>query len=772
LKKTCCILVFSQLLALLPTELCTAQSYLPAIGYWRDHLNYTDVRQLQLGDKLYAATETHLFAIDSDKEYTSYSKVTGLHDIGVKKIGWDVATEQLLIAYQNSNLDVLNTKGNSINISDILKSSFPGNKTIRNIYCMNGIGYLSTGLGIILVNLGKYEIKDTWIIGSNGNQVGVNGLTYLKNNFYAATDEGLKQIDINQSNPSNFINWKTISGSNGLPAGPIQDLHSLNDQLVILKNDSILIQSGTAWQLLYYNKNASITAFTVAAGKIVLGERTVAGAARCIQLSTTGQIEKTFSQPGIISYPRDIIVLNNAYWFADQYGGLSSYTTTWERFIPNGPPGIATGAITGNANKMVMAAGSINNSWNYQYNRNGVYFFTDQWKSSSYFNTPVLDSVLDFITVAIDPIDESVWAGSYGGGLVQFPATNGTPIIYKKSNSSLQEAIGDPGSYRVAGLAFDKNQRLWVSNYGSPSNLHVRKQDGKWLAFSVPFPLTEQASGALVCDDNEQVWMISPKNNGLICYRYAQLDILQDDRWKKYTTGSNQGNLPSNNVLSIAQDRSGSIWVGTDKGIGIIRCASEVFSTSGCDAYLPIVKQGNFFGNLFKDESVQCIAVDGANRKWIGTLNGLWLLTETGENVLQHFTAENSPLLSNNVLQVAIQPTTGEVFVLTDRGICSYRSTATEPGNSKEELLVFPNPVPPDYNGTIAIRGLKENALVKITELNGSLVYQTRTQGGQAIWNGFNYLGKKVASGVYLVLVRDDENEYRLATKIVIISGR
>ena len=752
--------------------LCNAQSPLPAIGYWRDHLNYSDVRQLQIGDKLYAATETHVFAIDSDKEYTSYSKVTGLHDIGVQKIGWDNATEQLLIAYQNSNLDVLNTKGNSTNISDILKTSFPGNKTIRNMYCNNGMGYLSTGLGIILVNLRKYEIKDTWVIGNNGNQVGVNGVALLKNIFFAATDEGLKQTDINQSNPSNFINWKIVSGSNGLPSGAIQEVLTVNEQLLVQKNDSILIQTGSNWQLLYYNNRAAITALNIAGGKILLGERTATGAARVIQLNTNGQLEKTFSQPGIISLPRDIVVLNNTYWFADQFGGLASFNTSWERYIPNGPPGIATGAISGNANKMVMAAGSINNAWNYQYNRNGVYFFTDQWKSQSYFTTPVLDSVLDFIAVAIDPIDESFWAGSFGGGLVQFPATGGTPIIYKKGNSSLQETIGDPGSYRVAGLAFDKNQRLWVSNYGAPANLHVRKQDGKWLAFSVPFPLTEQASGAIICDDNEQVWMISPKNNGLICYRYAQLEILQDDRWKKYTTGANQGNLPSNNVLSIVQDRTGNIWVGTDKGIGIIRCASEVFSTTGCDAYIPVVKQGNFFGNLLKDESVQCMAVDGANQKWVGTVNGLWLLSQSGENVLQHFTADNSPLLSNNVLQVAIQPTTGEVFVLTDRGICSYRSSATEPVDSKEQVLVFPNPVPPGYNGTIAIRGLKENALVKITELNGTLVYQTRTQGGQATWNGFNYLGNKVASGVYLVLVRDDENEYRLATKIVMVSGR
>jgi sugar lactone lactonase YvrE len=500
-------------------------------------------------------------------------------------------------------------------------------------------------------------------------------------------------------------------------------------------------------------------------------QRSTAGAARVLQLNVNGVIEKTTSQAGIISLPRDATLVDNTLWVADQFGGLAAFNNGLERFIPNGPPGIATGAIAGNSKQMILAAGSINNAWNYQYNRNGIYFYSDQWNSRSYFNTPALDSVLDFITVAIDPADQSVWAGSFGGGLVHFPNT-GALTLYKKGNSSLQETIGDPGSYRVSGLAFDANGRLWVSNYGSPVNLHVRKTDGKWQAFSVPFPLAEQASGALVCDDNDQVWMVSPKNNGLICYKYAQIENTNDDQWKKYTTGSNQGNLPSNNVLSIVKDRTGSIWVGTDKGIAIIRCPSEVFTTSGCAAYLPVVKQGNFFGFLFKDEYVQCMAVDGANRKWVGTQNGLWLLSETGEQVLQQFTASNSPLLSNNVLQVGIQPETGEVFVLTDLGICSYRSTATEPTAATEQVLVFPNPVPPGYSGTIAIRGMKENAIVKITELNGTLVYQTRSQGGQAVWNGTNYKGEKVASGVYLVLIRDDENTDKLATKIVIVSGR
>jgi hypothetical protein len=212
--------------------------------------------------------------------------------------------------------------------------------------------------------------------------------------------------------------------------------------------------------------------------------------------------------------------------------------------------------------------------------------------------------------------------------------------------------------------------------------------------------------------------------------------------------------------------------VGTDRGIGIIQCTQQIFSGLGCDALLPVVQQDQFAGLLFKDEMVQCIAVDGADRKWVGTKNGVWLLSPDGKKIMYRFTAENSPLLANDVKRIAIDPDTGEIFISTISGICSFRSTATEGSPDNTNVLVFPNPVPPGYNGTIAIRGLTENALVKIAELNGRLVYQTRALGGQAIWNGRNYKGEKIASGVYLVLVRDDSGSEKLVTKIVITSGR
>ncbi|RYZ47767.1 MAG: regulator, partial [Sphingobacteriales bacterium] len=339
-----------------------------------------------------------------------------------------------------------------------------------------------------------------------------------------------------------------------------------------------------------------------------------------------------------------------------------------------------------------------------------------------------------------------------------------------KQGSFINPAYFANTSYRVSGLQFDIDRNCWISNYGANNNLVVKKPDGTSRSFHVPFPIAENGVADIIIDDLNQKWIISPNGNGLICFSHGTtIDNPGDDGWKWYRAGAGNGNLPDNNVLSIASDKDGFIWVGTTRGIGIIRCAQDVFAPAGCEAILPVVQQDNFAGYLFRDEQVQSIAVDGANRKWIGTKNGLWLISADGEKIIYRFSVSNSPLLSDDVKKVTIDPLTGEVFLATAAGICSFRSTATEGTAKTESLLVFPNPVPPGYTGTIAIRGVANNAIVKITELNGNLVFQTRALGGQAVWNGRDYRGRQISSGIYLVLISDDEKKDQVATKIVYI---
>jgi hypothetical protein len=339
----------------------------------------------------------------------------------------------------------------------------------------------------------------------------------------------------------------------------------------------------------------------------------------------------------------------------------------------------------------------------------------------------------------------------------------------------LGAAVGDAGSYRVSGLCFDGENNLWVANFGAVQPLLVRKANGGWARFSLPFFLPENSLAQLLADESNYKWIVAAKTGYLLCFDHgADIDNTGDDRWKTYASGTANGNLPPGEVLCVAKDKSGFIWVGTANGIGVIQCPQDAFSARGCDAIWPVVQQGNFAGYLFNGQEVRSIAVDGADRKWVATASGVSLISATGEEVIYNFTEANSPLLSNDVRKIAIDGRTGEVFFATANGICSFRGTATEGSERNRGVLVFPNPVPPGFTGTIGIRGLVDNAIVKITELDGRLVFQTRALGGQANWDGRDYRGRKISSGVYLVLVSEDgesgSRKETAAAKIFFIS--
>ncbi|OYZ01963.1 MAG: hypothetical protein B7Y37_05035 [Sphingobacteriia bacterium 28-36-52] len=736
------------------------------IGQWREHLNYQKAIQVIKGDLIYAATNDAIFSIDANQEINRYHKVNGLSDIGIQQIGWDAQNSQLIIAYKNSNIDFL--KGSiTKNLSDIQRSSISGNKTINSIYASMGTAYLSTGLGIVLVNLNKYEIKDTWIIGNAGTQISINSFTENNQYYFAASDEGIKRIAKTGLDPANYQNWENILGPSN---GAVSFIGFINNQLIITKNDSVFTQENNQWKLLFQELNWKIVNTGISENNITVCLRTTSGNSKVIVLNPNGNLVRSISAPGIISFPSSAITNNSTVWVADQFGGLSSFGNNTERYIPNGPLGISNGEFAFYNQTLFQAAGSVNAAWNYQFNRDGILEFKEgSWSNRGAFNTPLLDSVLDIITLTVDPSNGTIWAGSYGGGLLK--QNNGQLQIFKQQNSLLQAAIGDLGSYRVSGLALDNKNNLWISNYGAPQALKLKTFEDKWFGFTIPFSLTENAVAQIIADDFDQLWIQSPKGNGLIYYKYGNnIEAAGDDQWKLFQQGVGNGNLPSNNVLSILKDKDNSIWVGTDDGIGIIYCSDNVLGS--CEATLPIIQQDQFAGFLFKGEQVQSMALDGANQKWIGTQNGVWLISADAKKIIHHFTVNNSPLLSNDIKKIAVDPTTGEVYFATFNGLCSYRGTATESTEEKSNVLVFPNPVPPQYNGQIAITGLAENTLIKITELNGRLVYQTRSLGGQAVWNGRNYLGTKVASGVYLILAKDGKGNENIVTKIVITSSR
>lgn len=740
-----------------------AASQVPPIGQWREHLPWNNAIQVAVkGQEIITATPYAVFLYDTETNaFTRRSKVNGLSDIGVSAMAQDSITGKTVVVYRNSNVDIL-AGSQTINVPDIRISNTPGDKSVNRALARNNTAWLCAGLGIIVLDLARAEVKATWRPSATGAQVPVYGLAFYQDSIYAATMEGVRKLAV-KDDGSDYRNWQPAD-----PAltGRINNVVADASQLFAVTGNKVWKWNGTGFREIYLSPAPIVSSDLVGTG-LMLGQ-SLNGRGSIVQLGPQGQVLATIQHPDL-SLPRQSVPRDGSLWVADQNNGLLQFRGGQaERVFPNSPINTALGEMKMIGTSVWATAGTVNEAWNYLFNPNGIYRFDgNTWTGYNLYAYPKIDSLLDIITITGQPATGSVFAGSYGGGLLEITASGQLNIF--KQNSPLQPALGDPGSYRVSGLATDAASNVWIANFGAIRNIHVRKADGRWLSFSIPFLHSENAVSQITIDTYDQKWIVSPKGNGLFVLNSgSNLDNPGDDRWRYFRKGKGLGNLPSNNVYCTAQDRNGFIWVGTDKGIAVITCGPEA-SASNCDAVIPIVQQDNFAGFLFQDEQVICIAVDGANRKWVGTRNGLWLISADGDKLLYRFTADNSPLLANEISSLTIDPTTGELFVGTASGICSFRGTATEGAEKASNVLVFPNPVPPGYNGFIGIRGLASQSLVRITEQDGRLVYQTRAQGGQATWDGKDQRGNRASSGVYLVFASDEQNVERIVTKIFFI---
>lgn len=746
-----------------------AQQALPPLGQWRDHLPYQSSIDLASGDGIiYSATPFSLFSVSiNDRSIERLSRVTGLSETGISAICYDQANGKLIVAYSNSNIDII-YRNDIINVPDLKQDNVAGNKAVYSIFPLGKLYFLSTGLGVVVVDGERYEITESWLIGTNGNQVSVSAVTHDGSFFYAATGEGLKKADASLINLADHHNWQLIGGNDGLPTGNCQNVLTVQNKVIAQVDDTLFAQNGTTWTR-FYEDGWRIVSVTSSENKISICQQGTGGQSRIVILNSDGSVSNIIQQAPV-SLPREAIIIGSTTWIADERSGLLQFTGgVVEQYQPNSPAGVATGEIAVYNEVFYATAGGVDESWNALQNTNGIYEYKDgNWASVNQSNLSALDSMRDFISIAIDPRDETIWAGSYGGGLLRLNRDRSYEIIKQQE---LAAAFTDPSSFRVAGIAFDTENNLWLTNPATAEPLLARKPDGTFMKFATPFAITENALAQVLVDDNNYKWVVPARGGGLIVFDHGTaVENTGDDRWKLLRAGAGNGNLPNDQVTCLARDKNGFIWVGTTNGIAVIQCPQEIFSGQGCEAVWPIVKQGNFAGYLFAGEEVRSIAVDGADRKWVATKKGVWLISATGEKLIYQFTELNSPLLSNDVKKIGIDGKTGEVFFATAKGICSFRSTATEGGEVNESVLVFPNPVPPGYSGSIGIRGLSANSIVKITELNGRLVFQTRAAGGQAVWDGRDYRGRRISTGVYLVLISNDERTEKAAARIIFIN--
>lgn len=735
---------------------------LQPIGQWRDHLPMRSILSLELsGSSLVAGTSFGYFIYTpSSKEISTFTKSTGLSEVVLRLISKAPNAEKTLVVYENANLDLIS--GDQVrNIPDLLKSNIQDDKTINHVQWIGEDAFLSTNFGIVVFNAQRVEIKDTYRPGKNGSSVIINQTVLYKGMLYAASSQGLLKASFPSSSLADFRNWsiEEIAGAQD----PIQRVLVWNDKLVVERNDSVFQKSDNQWNLIYSSKK-KITTIVVVNNQLYMGESDQ-------NKGNFVVIEPTVASPKILeskhlTYPTACVLLDNQIWAADFQNGIVDLGNDGNAPVyPETPDGIALGEGHYADGFIFAAAGQHLNSAVNNKGIAGIYKYDgNAWENFTSYTLAALDTLNDLRSVVYYPSSGSLYAGSFEDGLLEITKDNKLNLF--KQNSFLSSAINSNSSYRVGGLALDKDQQLWMTNSGALQGLVVKKKDGSTKKFTLPFSYAEYALTKIIVDLDNRKWMIAPNGDGVFCFDHGEnIDQIGDDKWRQFKQGLGRGNLPSNQVKSLACDRNGFVWLGTDKGLAVVQCTEDLFSSS-CEAILPVVQQDNFAGRLLSEEIINDIKVDGADRKWIATSNGVWLLSADGQKVIGRFTEKNSVLLSDDVRSIVIHQKTGEVFFFTKNGICSFRGTATEPETVQKKPFIFPNPVPPGYAGTIAIRDLPENAWVSITELDGRLVYQTRSLGGQAIWNGKNYKGERASSGTYLIFVANDNNTQQVAGKI------
>lgn len=757
-------------------SLVFAQNKGPAVEHWRSFLPYYQVNALatnSMNDIIYCATEYGFFTYNrKDGSIETYSKVNGMHDIGMSDVAFDDKTSSAVLAYTNGNIDIYRNH-QFYNIPDLKNSQISGNKTIYAATSDNGTGYLSTGIGLVLVNIAKNEIRFTVAFYSGSLFASVYDAVVVNGQIYAATSVGLFQTSTTNAFMQDYSSWHKRSTQ------VFDHLGFANNHLYASSNDSVYVYSPVDSSFhFFYKASQVVTHLDEGNNGVWLSQHNPGTAGHGYLLDATGQITDSIpchSPAAVLAFPSGVIWFadNSNYSYPNNYGLRKKISSTEsESYTPDGPVSAIAFDISAYDGNFWVAHGGYNSSWSGTSNRSMFSVFKDNhWKNFSWLSNN--QWVQDFVRILYDPQSGHTYAGSLTGGVVDVAPDQSFQVY---NSGYLPEIYGNPGLYSASGLALDDKGNLWISSNGGDHELTVKTPDGHWYAMkqvsgnsggSVP-----HSAADVIVDDFGQLWFITTTGNGVIVYNPNQTpENSNDDSYRILRTGTGNGNLPDNNATCIAKTKDGAIWIGTANGIGIVNCPGDVISGQ-CEASLNPVKLDAFYGAwLFTGQAVAAITVDGANRKWVGTGNGVWLLNTDGEDIktIYRFTTDNSPLPSNQIQRINIDPVTGDVYISTDKGFVAFRSTATEASEtSNSGLLVYPNPVPSGYEGMIAVRGVPENADVRFTDITGKLVYKTHAFGGQAVWNGKDYTGHKVQSGVYLVFVVSKDGSEKMTTKIMV----
>ena len=741
------------------------------IGEWKTHLPYSNGKHItQAKNKFYCNTENGLFVYNtSDNSTEILSKEKGLSDVTISTVFYAEEKDAIIVGYENGNIDII--KGQTIiNISDIKRKQIYGSKSINNIISYNHNYYLATGFGVVNLDIDKYEIKDTYLIGENSSQKQVYDIIVYNNMFYTATEDGVFTADVNSPNLSFYENWHQDFSIHN-PSITFKDFTIFKNKLYITQDDII--------NKLYYLYSGVWTEYEIDGANTYYsinsdGENLYLchdNKLTTINSSGTETLIKkyTFSWGEALSNIHYAFKYYNDLYLADGNFGIVKLAGENATAIkPNGPYSLSFWDIDIFNGKMWATTGGVNAAWNNLANKAHVMSYKENWWTELQLEGT---RATDPMAVIIDRNDDKrVFISSWNGGI--FEIYDGVQVNqYLQNNSSLENCVSTWDAVRVGGLAMDEDGNLWTSGMAVNNQFNVRTTDGQWHGLAYSNITQESMIRSLIVTQDKYKWVTLHRVGIFIFDDKGTYENTDDDDYKKINILDENGDIVSNEVYCVAEDKDGTIWVGTAKGVVTYFYPSDVFTNSNFRGQRVIIEQNGISQYLLETEEINAIAIDGANRKWFGTRgSGVYLISEDGTEELKHFTTDNSPLLSNEISSIAINDKTGEIYFGTSKGLISYRGTATEGNEFYTDVYAYPNPVPPNFDGLIAINGLVENADVKITDISGNLVFETKAEGGQATWNGKNFNGERVHTGVYLAFCSNEDGTKTFVTKILFIN--
>ena len=770
-------------LALLLCMLClsvTAQQ----LGSWRLHLSYYIATKSEAGGStIYSLMNGNLLSYDTeDGEVRTYDHMDILSDAGIAYIAYSNEADKLLIVYNNGNIDLLDKDDNVQNLSS-LKDKTMLNKEVANVSIAGSMAYLATGFGFVEVDMKEGVFRNTYRLPYT-----IHCITASDEAVFIGTPEGIRYC-LKDGNMQLEENWKIFQDWGGF-----NSMHFFQNKLIAKSQDGIYVLDPYNTSNQYRIARGNFTSLKQTGKQLFWHNKTTYGYTSDVSGTDEASLNAAVTTISYENNWSDVSHVNGTYWMSEQEKGLRGYKMSGNEFIPTeeviqpSSPIRDLGYNVSWAGDRLLVAGGINTVGSFENPATSMYYENGEWTNFTELErtgrfakvTPV--NTTDLVQ---DPLDDTHhFASPYRSGLCEY--RNGKFVeLYNPDNSPLKSIQQhNPASswyYKqvlCSALSYDADGNLWMAQSMLDTTFYVRKPDGNWFKLRY-----NEMSGSSLIDKilhhSSGIKLVSSRRldkRGVFCIDMKGTERTTDDKTRLLQDFVNQDNTPylPDQFFCLCEDLDGMVWVGTSAGLFVIEDVTKVFDK---DFYFTQIKINRNDGSgladyLFNDVSISCIAIDAANRKWIGTqANGAYLISADGQEMLHHFTTEDSPLLSNNVQSIAVHPGTGEVAFGTDKGICTFISDATTPEEEleKSNVVVFPNPVTPDYNGPIAIRGLVEDSEVKIISTGGQLVWNGTSSGGTCTWNGVANNGKPVASGIYHVVANTPEGGKAIMTRIVIV---